>query len=185
MSKTKRPSRSGAIVVLSSMAALLPGLGSSRAMADVDVVSVPASSAFLQPRQIVGASRISTTLGSAPSSIHSYRITCFDDGSGAPARLMLRVQNRTKASKFRVQATISRNGEEKSVIDTGSGDNRFSDYAVVNQGAGDYILTLKKVKAKASSPESTLKGAAVIQTMQECDTQSGKYTGLYPPTPLD
>ena len=185
MSDAMKPSARGAMAILTTVATLLPGLSTSTAMADVDVASAPVVSGFFQPRQIVGASRISTTLGSAPSSIHSYRITCFDDGSGAPARLMLRVQNRTKASKFRVQATISRNGEEQSVIDTGNGDNRFSDYAVVNQGSGDYILTLKKVKAKASSPESTLKGAAVIQTMQECDTQSGKYTGLYPPTPLD
>jgi len=185
MSNHTRPSVGGTIAMLTTVAALLPGLGVSKAMADVEVVSAPAGSGFLQPHQIVGASRISTTLSSAPSSSHSYRITCFDDGSGAPVRFMLRVQNRTKSSSYRVQATISRNGEEQSVIDPANGDNRFSDYAVVNQGAGDYILTLTKVKAKAKDADSKLKGAAVIQTMQECDTQSGKYTGLYPPTPLD
>ncbi|MEN9680898.1 MAG: hypothetical protein RLZZ627_791 [Pseudomonadota bacterium] len=185
MSDAMRASVSGTIAVLTTVATLLPGLGTSKAMADVDVVSAPAPSGFLQPRQIVGASRISTTLSAAPSSSHSYRITCFDDGSGAPVRFMLKVQNRTKSSTYRVQATISRNGEEQSVIDTANGDNRFSAYAVVNQGAGDYILTLSKVKAKVKDADSKLKGAAVIQTMQECDTQTGKYTGLYPATPLD
>ncbi|MEY2697930.1 MAG: hypothetical protein RL333_2068 [Pseudomonadota bacterium] len=185
MKTTVCTSGSGALAILTTIATLLPGLGNSSALADVDVVSASQSTKFLQPRQIAGASRISTTLSSSGTSSRSYRITCFDDGSGAPVRMMLRVQNRTKASKFRVQATISRNGEVQSVIDTANGDNRFSAFAVVNQGAGDYLLTLKKVKAKASDSDSKLKGAAVIQTMQECDTQSGKYTGLYPPTPLD
>ena len=179
-----KPSAAEAMAILTAVATLLPGVGGSSALADVEVVSSPATTAFLQPRQIAGASRISTTFSSSPSSRHSYRITCFDDGSGAPVRLMLRVQNRTKSS-YRVQATISRNGEEQSVIDPVNGDNQFSNYAVLNQGAGDYTLTLSKVKAKAKDPDSKLKGAAVIQTMQECDTQSGRYTGIYPPSPLD
>lgn len=173
------------MAILTTVATLLPGLGTSEAIAEVDMAPTSRSSVFLQPRQIAGASRISTTVSSSATSSRSYKITCFDDGSGAPVKMMLRVQNRTKTSKFRIQATISRNGEVQSVVDTANGDNSFSAFAVVNQGAGDYLLTLKKVKAKASSPDRTLKGAAVIQTMQECDTQSGKYTGLYPPTPLD
>jgi hypothetical protein len=185
MRETKKSSTSSAVAILTSLAALLPGLATSRAMAGVDVTSSAAASGFLQPRQIVGASRISTTLARPASSTRSFRITCFDDGSGAPARLMLRVQNRTKTSTYRVKATISRNGEVQSVIDPANGDNRFSDYAIVNQGAGDYVLTLTKVKAKPMDPDSKLTGAIVIQTMQECDTQSGRYTGLYPPTPLD
>lgn len=179
-----KASNSGAMAILTAVATFLPGLGASSASADVEVVSAPATTAFLQPHQIVGASRISTTLTSAPSSSKTYRITCFDDGSGAPVRLMLRVQNRTK-SNYRVQAILSRNGEEQAVIDPVNADNRFGDYVVVNQGAGDYTLTLTKVKAKAKDADSKLKGAAVIQTMQECDTQAGRYTGIYPPTPLD
>lgn len=185
MSGIRKPSSTGAIAVLTSMATLLPGLWNTIAMADGDVTSVPASSGFLQPRQIVGASRLSTALGRAASSTRTFRITCFNDGSGVAARLMLRVQNRTKSTSYRVKATVSRNGEVQSVIDPVNGDNRFSDYAVINQGAGDYILTLTKVKAKSNDSDSKLNGAAVIQTMQECDTQSGRYTGLYPPTPLD
>lgn len=179
-----KSSEAGAIAILTAVATLLPGLGESTAMADVDVASKAPASTFLQPRQIVGASRLSATLGSAPTSARSYRITCFDDGSGAPARLMLRVQNRTKSS-YKVQATISRNGETQSVIDPVNGDNRFSEYATVNQGPGDYVLTLSKVKAKPNDPDKKLKGASVIQTMQECDTQSGKYTGIQPPVALD
>ena len=185
MSETNRASTTGAMAILTAVATLLPGLGNAAGLSDVDVASVPPKSGFLQARQIVGASRISTTLSSSPDSSRSYRITCFDDGSGAPVRMMLRVQNRTKSSSYRVQATISRNGEVQSIVDLTNGDNRFSDYAVVNQGGGDYTLTLTKVKAKAKDADKKLKGAAVIQTMQECDTQSGKYTGLYPPTPLD
>ncbi len=184
MRDSMKSSATGAIAILTAVATLLPGLGESKAMADVDVASSPAGATFLQPRQIVGASRVSTTLGSPSSSSRTYRITCFDDGSGVPARLMLRVQNRTKSS-YRVQATLSRNGETQSVIDPVNGDNRFSEYAMVNQGPGDYVLTLTKVKAKPKDSDSKLKGASVIQTMQECDTQSGKYTGIYPPTPLD
>lgn len=182
MRKDTKSTASGAISILTTMAALLPGLRSSAAQADVDIALAPAT--FLHSHQITGASRISTTLGSAPSSTKTYRVTCFDDGSGAPVRLMLRVQNRTK-SAYRVQATLSRNGEEQSVIDSVNGDNQFSNYAILNQGAGDYTLTLSKVKAKPKDPDSKFKGAAVVQTMQECDTQSGRYTGIYPPTPLD
>ena len=184
MKKDKSPARSGAIAVLTTMATLLPGLGSSAAIADGDVASVRTESSRLEPHQISGASRLSTTLGSPPSSSRTYRITCFDDGSGAPVRLMLRVQDRSKSS-YRIQATLSRNGEVQSVIDPVNADNQFSSYAIVNQGAGDYTLTLTKVKAKAKDPDSKLKGAAVVQTMQECDAQSGRYTGIYPPTPLD
>lgn len=184
MRKDTKSKASGAIAILTTMAALLPGLGSSAAMADVDVASVPTSSGFFQPHQIGGASRLSTTLGSPPTSSRTYRITCFDDGSGAPVRLMLRVQDRTKSS-YRVQATLTRNGEVQSVIDPVNADNQFSNYAIVSQGPGDYTLTLTKVKAKPKDPDSKLKGAAVILTMQECDTQSGRYTGIYPPTPLD
>ena len=179
-----KPTRSGAIAVLTTMASLLPGLGTLAAMADVNVESVPTSPGYTQSHQISGASRLSTTLGSSPSSVHTYRITCFDDGSGAPVRLMLRVQNRTK-STYRVQATLSRNGEVQSVIDPINADNQFSNYAILNQGAGDYTLTLAKVKAKPKDPDSKLRGAAVILAMQECDTQSGRYTGIVPPTPLD
>lgn len=185
MRERTKSTASGAMAILTTMATLLPGVGSSGVMADADLTSSAGASGFLQPRQIAGASRISTTLGRPASSTRTYRITCFDDGSGAPARMMLRVQNRTKSSPYRVKATIFRNGEVQSVIDPVNGDNQFSDYAVVNQGAGDYTLTLTKVKAKPKDPDRKLMGAAVIQTMQECDTQSGRYTGLYPPTPLD
>ena len=184
MRSDTKSTKSGAIAVLTAMATLLPGLGTPSAMADVDVAPAPASTGYIQSHQISGASRLSTTLGSPPSSVHTYRITCFDDGSGAPVRLMLRVQNRTK-STYRVQATLSRNGEVQSVIDPVNADNQFSNYVIVNQGAGDYTLTLSKVKAKPKDSDSKLKGAAVILTMQECDTQTGRYTGIYPPTPLD
>ena len=184
MRKEAKPTQSGAIAALTTIAALLPGLGASTAMADVDLGSAPTSSGYSKPHQIGGASRLSTTLGSPPTSSHTYRITCFDDGSGAPVRLMLRVQDRSKSS-YRIQATLSRNGEVQSVVDPVNADNQFSNYAIVNQGAGDYILTLTKVKAKPKDADSKLKGAAVVQTMQECDTQSGRYTGIYPPAPLD
>lgn len=176
---------SATVVALTAFATLLPGLGCCPAMAEVDVGLSSSQSRFLEPRQIIGASRIATTLGVPPGSLRTYRITCFDDGYGAPVRLRLRVQNRTKSAKYRVQAIISRNGESQPIVDKVNGDNLFSEYAMVTQGPGDYLLTISKVKVKPSDPENRLRGGAVIQTMQECNTKDGKYTGLYPPLPAN
>ena len=185
MNEINSASSTGAIAILTAVATFLPGLATAAALSEVDVGSAPPKTGFLQARQIVGASRIATTLGSTPSIKKTYRLTCFDDGSGAPINMRLRVQNRTKASTWRVQAILTKNGETQSIVDSKNGDNVFSNYLTVSQGPGDYILTITKVKAKPKDSSSKLKGAAVVQTMQECDTQTGKYTGISPPVSLD
>lgn len=52
-----------------------------------------------------------------------------------------------------VSATLERNGESRTIIDTTNGNLVYSDYASLDQGLGEYILTVRKVKKSATAPD--------------------------------
>ena len=128
-----------------------------------------------------GASRLEGVLPDAPTSTKRYKISCFDDGSGKPASMRLRVQGMPPSAGSLVSATLERNGESRTIIDTTNGNLVYSDYASLDQGLGEYILTVRKVKKSATAPDSSLKGATPFKTAQECNTANGAYTGISMP----
>ena len=128
-----------------------------------------------------GPSRLEGVLPDAPTSTKRYKISCFDDGSGKPASMRLRVQGMPPSAGSLVSATLERNGESCTIIDTTNGNLVYSDYASLDQGLGEYILTVRKVKKSATAPDSSLKGATPFKTAQECNTANGAYTGISMP----
>lgn len=185
-SRAKPPQASITLTLLKLAAVSLPGLGASTVHADETVewladtqpvARIQAGAGYVP----TGASRLEGVLPDAPTSTKRYKISCFDDGSGKPARMRLRVQGMTPSAGSLVSATLERNGESRTVIDTTNGNLVYSDYADLNQGLGEYILTVRKVKKSATAPESSLKGATPFKTAQECNTANGAYTGISMP----
>ena len=185
-SRTKPPQASITLTLLKLAAVSLPGLAASPVHADETVewladtqpvARIQAGAGYVP----TGASRLEGVLPDAPTSTKRYKISCFDDGSGKPARMRLRVQGMTPSAGSLVSATLERNGESRTVIDTTNGNLVYSDYADLNQGLGEYILTVRKVKKSASAPDSSLKGATPFKTAQECNTANGAYTGISMP----
>jgi len=182
----QQPSLSGTLALLRVAALGLPGLVSQTAMADQDANWVTANSASVSIQAgagytPTGASRLLGQLGKEPTSSKQYRVKCYDDGSGTPSRLRLRVQGMASSAKFLVSATIERNGVVETVIDPTNGDQLYGQYAALSEGEGDYILTVSKVKKKDSAPDASLDGAMTFQTAQECNTATGAYTGISKP----
>ena len=128
-----------------------------------------------------GASKIIGTLGPKPEATLKYRLSCFDDGCGPPAKARVRVQGQTKSAKFFIMATLEKDGVIQETVSLKNGTGiTFSKYAEVAQGGGDYTLTLSKVKKNPNDKDSKLAGKMVFQTRQECDIDrsSNYYTGI-------
>jgi hypothetical protein len=183
--KVTQPAGS-ALRALTAAALILPGLGlaPSSAMAETPVTLDAGPSVSASAYVPTGASRLSGTLAKNTDSSKRYRVECYDDGSGKPAYMKVRIQNKTKAAKYNIRATLERNGEKFDVDDTKNGDGLFSGYVQVKQGEGDYILTVSKSKKKLSDKDNRLSGKAVFETRQECDTESGAYTGIRKPVSI-
>lgn len=167
------------------MALALPGLV---------LVSTPAGAGATAPGAVsslavqnyvpTGASRQSGALATSPESRKRYRIECYDDGSGTPAKVRVRIQAKTRSAKYNVKATLEANGDIVEVVDTSNGNGLYSAYAEVKQGNTAYTLTVSKVKKQPKHKDAKLRGRAIFETRQECDTESGAYTGLRKPVEI-
>ena len=182
----KPPQANMTLTLLKLAAVSLPGLAASPLHAEEAVEWLADAQPFAQIQAgadyvPTGASRLEGVVPNGASSTKRYKINCFDDGSGKPARLRLRVQGMTPSASSLVSATLERNGESRTVIDTTNGNLVYSDYASLDQGQGEYILTVRKVKKSASAPDSSLNGATPFKTAQECNTANGAYTGISMP----
>lgn len=168
------------------MALALPGLVLAPAEAGgVPTVSAHEVSSLANQNYVpTGASRLSGALATSPESIKRYRIECYDDGSGTPAKVRVRIQGKTRSASYYVKATLEANGEISEVIDTSNGNGLYSAYAEVKQGNTGYTLTVSKVKKQSKHKDAKLRGRAVFETRQECDTESGAYTGLRKPVEI-
>ncbi len=172
---------------LAAAALTLPGLGWSPPLpaSEAGAALNPEVSAISAQAYVpTGASRLSGTLAKNADSVKRYSIHCYDDGSGKPAAMRLRIQGKTKAAAFNIKATLERNGEQQQTMDVRNGDGLYAPYLKVTQGEGDYILTISKVKKSPNHPDKKLTGKAVFETRQECDTQSGAYTGIRKAVPI-
>ena len=135
-----------------------------------------------------GASKLASILTKSPSSTKRYLISCYDDGlGGEPVRMRVRVQNATKGSSYYIKATLESQGEKQETVSLKNGPGSYySNFTTVNQGVGPYILTISKVKKKASQSNNKLKGRAVFKTRQECNNgkTSDNYTGITIPAEI-
>ncbi len=131
-----------------------------------------------------GASRLSGSLGRPAAEQRRYSITCYDDGAGVPKALLVKIRGLTKSRSYALNLSIEREGVRQTVVDKFSGDGLFSPYAILEQGAGTYTVTIQKQKKKTTSPDSSLSGPVVFETKQECDTANGHYTGIQKPVPI-
>ncbi len=188
-SRQQPPQANMTLTLLKLAAVSLPGLAASPLHADEAVewlantqpiARIQAGAGYVP----TGASRLEGVLPDTPTSTKRYKISCFDDGSGKPARMRLRVQGMTPSAGSLVSATLERNGESRTVIDTTNGNLVYSDYASLDQGLGEYTLTVRKVKKSAAAPDSSLKGATPFKTAQECNTANGAYTGISMPNEI-
>lgn len=132
-----------------------------------------------------GASRIFSKIGTNPTSTKRYIANCFDDGSGEPNKMRVRIQGQTVTAKFLVKVTVEKDGVQQSAVSSKNGKGlNFSPYASVSGGPGQYTITISKVPKKPGASASSMRGAMVFETRQECDTESGAYTGLSMPVPI-
>lgn len=131
-----------------------------------------------------GASRLSSSLGRPVAEQRRYSITCYDNGAGVPRALLVRIRGLTKSRSYALSLSIEREGVRQSVVDNFSGDGLFSPYAILEQGAGTYTVTIEKQKKKNSLPDSSLLGPVVFETQQECDAANAHYTGIQKPVPI-
>ncbi len=187
-----QPSAAASRRALTRAALALPGLGliSGLALAGTPPVAIeagPGVSAQAAGYVPTGASKIVSVLAKRPTATRKYRISCYNDGNGEPVRMRVRVQGATKSAKFLVKATLEKDGVVQEVISLKNGPGvYYSTYAVVSQGAGEYTLTISKVRKKATDKDTRLKGTAIFKTRQECDTAatSNYYTGISKPVEI-
>lgn len=179
------PSR--ALQALTAVAFALPGLAAPPAAAESAPVTLTAAQS-VRARVYVptGASRITGALAKPAESTKRYRIECYDDGSGLPTQVKARIQGKTRSAPYGIKATLESvlTGNRQEVVDTKQADGRYSLYAHLKEGEGPFILTVSKVKKKASDPDKKLSGKAVFETRQECDTQTNAYTGIRKPVAI-
>jgi outer membrane receptor protein involved in Fe transport len=123
---------------------------------------------------LAAAHALSGTLGRAASAAAAtdvYKVTCSNNGSGAPAKLFLQVKDLplVLAPVIGIQATKSTVASTQSV-DTKDGDAVYSKGVFLSAGAGVYSLKVNKFA-------STVKGAETYTAQFHCLTAAGVHTG--------
>jgi len=87
------------------------------------------------------------SLGTAASATDYYRITCFDDGSGPPASLVIQVRDSSPGAAPRVSAQMQRGSALASTSDDLAADILASPEIVLDEGAGVYHVLVDKTGA--------------------------------------
>lgn len=96
------------------------------------------------------------------------RITCFDDGSGAPSALYVRVRdNSPVVAGLLLTMQVLKGAQALSISDTVSADANYSEPLQLNGGAGVYTVLLNKTAA----------GARNFDIEWHCLTTTGDHTG--------
>ncbi len=132
---------------------------------------------LIGPSKLTLAHEKSGALQSSPYSTQRWLINCFDDGNGRVSHVYFVVKARTPGRTFGVKATLSKNGLEASTIDLKSVDRIRSPATKLSAGDGDYLMTISKVKSKASEADTTLKGTMAFGFTYHCESVSGAHTG--------
>ena len=124
--------------------------------AGVPIPVLPFFAALLLALALGGASVASAhtqagSLGAAASATDSYQVTCSDDGSGAPASLIVQILDASPAAAPLVMVQAQKGTELVNSTDPGDADADPSPEAFVNGGAGVYNVLVDKTGAGAES----------------------------------
>ncbi len=126
-------------------------------------------------------------LSSAPDSVASYSVGCYNDGNGEAARLFFNIQGKTASAPYNVMLSVQKkldNGEIISagpVEDPNNGDTGSSPSSALYGGNGTYILTVGK---SPRQPGGSTAGASVFSFDFHCEAASGAHTGTDQPIPI-
>ncbi len=106
--------------------------------------------------------------GSRASFLGLARITCFDDGTGTPSQLYVRVRdNSPPVAGLLVTLQVLKGTQALGISDTQSGDALFSEALQLPGGAGVYTVLVGKTAA----------GARQFDIDYHCLTATGDHTG--------
>ena len=100
--------------------------------------------AALLPADLAPAHDQGGSLGTTASATDYYEISCFDDGSGAPGSLQLRILDSSPGSLPQVSVQIQRGLSLASVSDEITPDIVPSPWIYSNEGAGVYHVLVDK-----------------------------------------
>jgi len=106
-------------------------------------------------------------LGSEASATDVYRVTCSNDGSGAPHHLMTQVRDNSPVKPPLVSVVTTKGGSSTTSTDPVDGNSAYSPEKELNKGSGVYIVNIKKSKA----------GAENYTLQYHCETASDVHTG--------
>jgi hypothetical protein len=90
-------------------------------------------------------------LGAAASAANYYQVTCSNDGSGAPASLVVSVRDASPIAAAQVSVQIQKGSVATSSTDAVDGDASFSPSVWVNGDAGVYAVYVDKTEAGEES----------------------------------
>ena len=96
------------------------------------------------------------------------RVTCFDDGNGAPVSLIARIRdNSASISGLMVNLQIIKGAAALNITDPVSADSSYSDYIALPGGNGEYLMMVNKTGA----------GARNFDLEWHCMTAANAHTG--------
>lgn len=115
-------------------------------------------------------------IGSSPSAVAVLSTTCFDDGNGPPASLLVNVRGNMKTN-YLITASVQTGSISGTTTDRVSGDRRPSPLIEVKGGASTYTITISKTKKKPRDPLSRLKGKDTFLLTYHCWSTTNQHTG--------
>ena len=122
-------------------------------------------------------------IGSTPASKAVMQTTCYDDGNGPPAALIVGVESATKA-KYLLKLTATTGSFSGTTNDPINGDRKSGPLVSVSDGGADgsvstttYTITIEKTKKSTKSPDSTLNGKDAFNLTYHCWSTTSQHTG--------
>jgi len=90
----------------------------------------------LAPAVAASAHEVSGGLGAAAAATDLYQITCSDDGSGAPASLVVQIRDQSPVAAPMLSVQVQKGLLLTNATDPVDGDTAFGPAVSVNGGAG-------------------------------------------------
>ena len=125
----------------------------------------------------------SSFIGSTPTSKAVLQTTCYDDGNGPPAALIVGLQSVSKP-KYLLKLTATTGSFSGTTNDPINGDRASGPLATVSDGGDDgsvstatFTITIEKTKKKPNAADSTLNGKDVFSLTFHCWSTTNQHTG--------
>ncbi|MCF8006108.1 MAG: hypothetical protein K9K84_01755 [Methylovulum sp.] len=115
------------------------------------------------------------SLKTSASATDYYKVTCYDDGSGATERLEVKIKDAAPVAPPLVSVLVSKqmgkNFIVKNTTDGSDGNATYSPVISITGGNGDYFLGVNKSSQLAEN----------YQLQLHCLTREGQHTGIQEP----